>query len=50
MATRRTRSPAVVTLPLILLAIPSVCAGWVIGTFLTANIRRMRFISRPGTR
>jgi len=27
-------SPAVVTLPLILLAIPSICAGWVIGTFL----------------
>src|SRR5262249_30531296 len=27
-------SPAVVTIPLILLAIPSVCAGWVIGTFL----------------
>jgi len=27
-------SPWVVTLPLILLAIPSVCAGWVIGTFL----------------
>ena len=27
-------SPAVVTVPLILLAIPSVCAGWVIGTFL----------------
>jgi len=27
-------SPAVVTVPLILLAIPSMCAGWVIGTFL----------------
>ena len=27
-------SPAVVTIPLILLAIPSVCAGWVIGTVL----------------
>jgi NADH-quinone oxidoreductase subunit L len=27
-------SPWVVTLPLILLAIPSVCAGWVIGEFL----------------
>ncbi|HEY9447408.1 MAG TPA: NADH-quinone oxidoreductase subunit L [Burkholderiales bacterium] len=27
-------SPAVVTLPLILLAIPSVCAGWLIGTVL----------------
>ena len=27
-------SPWVVTLPLILLAIPSVCAGWMIGTFL----------------
>ena len=30
-------SPAVVTVPLILLAIPSVCAGWVIGTFLYGN-------------
>jgi NADH-quinone oxidoreductase subunit L len=27
-------TPAVVTVPLILLAIPSLCAGWVIGTFL----------------
>jgi NADH-quinone oxidoreductase subunit L len=27
-------SPAVVTLPLILLAIPSVCAGWIIGDFV----------------
>src|SRR5688572_5500513 len=27
-------SPAVVTLPLILLAIPSICAGWVIGPLL----------------
>jgi NADH-quinone oxidoreductase subunit L len=27
-------SPAVVTLPLILLAIPSICAGWLIGTVL----------------
>jgi NADH-quinone oxidoreductase subunit L len=27
-------SPAVVTVPLILLAIPSICAGWVIGTVL----------------
>ena len=30
-------TPWVVTLPLILLAIPSVCAGWVIGTFLYGN-------------
>ena len=30
-------SPAVVTVPLILLAIPSVCTGWVIGTFLYGN-------------
>ncbi len=30
-------SPAVVTVPLILLAIPSVCAGWVIGAFLYGN-------------
>jgi NADH-quinone oxidoreductase subunit L len=27
-------SPWVVTLPLVMLAIPSVCAGWVIGTFV----------------
>ncbi len=27
-------SPWVITLPLVLLAIPSICAGWVIGTFL----------------
>ncbi|MEO7728620.1 MAG: proton-conducting transporter membrane subunit, partial [Burkholderiales bacterium] len=30
-------SPWVVTLPLILLAIPSVCAGWVIGDFVYGN-------------
>jgi NADH-quinone oxidoreductase subunit L len=30
-------SPWVVTLPLILLAIPSVCAGWVIGPFVFAD-------------
>jgi NADH-quinone oxidoreductase subunit L len=30
-------SPWVVTLPLVLLAIPSVCAGWVIGTFLYSD-------------
>jgi len=30
-------SPWVVTLPLVLLAIPSVCAGWVIGSFLYGN-------------
>jgi NADH-quinone oxidoreductase subunit L len=30
-------SPWVVTLPLVLLAIPSVCAGWVIGTVLYGN-------------
>jgi NADH-quinone oxidoreductase subunit L len=30
-------SPAVVTVPLILLAIPSVCAGWVIGPLLFAG-------------
>jgi NADH-quinone oxidoreductase subunit L len=30
-------SPAVVTVPLILLAIPSACAGWVIGTLLYGN-------------
>ena len=30
-------SPWVVTLPLILLAIPSVCAGWVIGTILYSD-------------
>src|SRR4029079_268329 len=27
-------SPAVVTVPLILLAIPSICAGWVVGPVL----------------
>ncbi len=30
-------SPAVVTIPLILLAIPSICAGWVIGSILYGN-------------
>jgi NADH-quinone oxidoreductase subunit L len=30
-------SPWVVTLPLILLAIPSVCAGWIIGEFVFGN-------------
>jgi NADH-quinone oxidoreductase subunit L len=30
-------SPAVVWVPLVLLAIPSVCAGWLIGTFLYGN-------------
>ena len=30
-------SPAVVTLPLILLAIPSICAGWAIGTIVYGN-------------
>ena len=30
-------SPWVVTLPLVMLAIPSVCAGWFIGTFLFGN-------------
>ena len=30
-------SPAVVTLPLILLAIPSICAGWLIGTVVYGN-------------
>jgi NADH-quinone oxidoreductase subunit L len=30
-------SPAVVTVPLVLLAIPSVCAGWVIGPVLYGN-------------
>jgi NADH-quinone oxidoreductase subunit L len=30
-------SPAVVTVPLILLAIPSLCAGWVIGDFVYGN-------------
>ena len=30
-------SPAVVWLPLVLLAIPSVCAGWLIGTFVYGN-------------
>jgi len=30
-------SPAVVTVPLILLAIPSICAGWLIGTVVFGN-------------
>ena len=30
-------SPAVVTVPLIILAIPSICAGWLIGTVLHGN-------------
>ena len=30
-------SPAVVWVPLVLLAIPSVCAGWLIGTFVHGN-------------
>ena len=30
-------SPTVVTLPLILLAIPSICAGWLIGTVVYGN-------------
>jgi NADH-quinone oxidoreductase subunit L len=30
-------SPAVVWVPLVLLAIPSVCAGWLIGTFVYGN-------------
>jgi NADH-quinone oxidoreductase subunit L len=30
-------SPKVVTVPLILLAIPAICAGWVIGPFLYGN-------------
>jgi NADH-quinone oxidoreductase subunit L len=34
MITKPQESPAVLTLPLILLAIPSVAAGWTIGTVL----------------
>src|SRR5690606_34807365 len=30
-------SPAVVWVPLVLLAIPSVCAGWLLGTFVHGN-------------
>ncbi len=30
-------SPAVVTVPLVLLAIPSICAGWLIGTVVYGN-------------
>ena len=36
--TRRTKSPAVVTVPLVLLAIPSVGAGWLIGQ---VRVRRL---------
>ena len=35
-------------MPLILLAIPSVCAGWVIGTLLYGDyLRQLRSTSRP---
>ena len=44
-ATRRTSRRAVVTLPLILLAIPSICAGWVIGTCPLRRLFRQRDLS-----
>lgn len=40
-------SPWVVTLPLVLLAIPSVCAGWVIGTFLYGNYFGQSIVFSP---
>ena len=41
-------SPAVVTLPLILLAIPSVCAGWLIGTVLFGGFFGGSIVVAPG--
>ncbi len=41
-------SPLVVTLPLVLLAIPSVCAGWVIGTLLYGDYFGAAIYTAPG--
>jgi NADH-quinone oxidoreductase subunit L len=41
-------SPAVVTVPLILLAIPSVCAGWVIGPMLFGGYFGGSIVVAPG--
>ena len=41
-------SPAVVTVPLILLAIPSVCAGWLIGPVLFGDYFGASIVVAPG--
>jgi NADH-quinone oxidoreductase subunit L len=41
-------SPAVVTLPLILLAIPSLCAGWIIGDFVYGSYFGEAIYVAPG--
>jgi len=41
-------SPAVVTAPLILLAIPSVCAGWLIGPVLFGGYFGASIVATPG--
>lgn len=41
-------SPAVVTLPLILLAIPSLCAGWIIGDFVYGSYFGNAIYVAPG--
>ena len=40
-------SPAVVTLPLVLLAIPSVCAGWLIGTVVFGDYFQESLVREP---
>jgi len=40
-------SPAVVTVPLILLAIPSICAGWVIGPMLFGGYFGSAIVTAP---
>jgi NADH-quinone oxidoreductase subunit L len=40
-------SPAVVTIPLILLAIPSICAGWVIGPMLFGGYFGSAIVTAP---
>ena len=50
-AARRTNRRAVVTVPLILLAIPSVCAGWLIGPMSVRRLLRQldrRRAAAPG--
>ena len=46
----RTSRPAVVTVPLVLLAIPSVCAGWVIGPVLFGDYFGSAISSSPRAR
>ncbi len=40
-------SPAVVTLPLVLLAIPSVCAGWLVGTVVFGDYFQKSLVMEP---